>query len=200
MANRAAKSPKHRGSDRRRPSLRSSNRLALWIVTAAAVVLIGVVVAVAVHSSSSRTGVTDATAFDLPALRGGRRVTLVSFRGTPVVVNMFASWCTQCEAELPGFHDTATKLAGKVQFVFVNSNETGDGAAMADRFHLFDFPVASDVGGSGGNGLYYSLGGTGGMPLTAFFAADGRLLGAVRGSLVGHDLTDTIRTVFDLTV
>jgi len=114
---------------------------------------------------------------------------------------MFASWCTQCEAELPGVHDTATKLAGKVRFVFVNSNETGDAAAMADRFHLFDFPVPSDVGGSGGNGLYYySLGGTGGVPLTAFFAADGRLLGAVRASLVGQDRTATSRAVFGLTV
>jgi thiol-disulfide isomerase/thioredoxin len=155
---------------------------------------------VAVHSSSSRKGVTDATAFDLPALGGASRVTLASYRGTPVVVNMFASWCTQCEAELPGFHDTAAKLAGKVQFVFVNSNETGDGTAMAERFRLFDYPVASDVGGSGGNGLYYSLGGTGGMPLTAFFGADGRLLGAVRGSLVGHDLTDAIQTVYGITV
>jgi thiol-disulfide isomerase/thioredoxin len=168
-------------------------------VTVAAVALIGVVLAVAVHSSS-RNGVTDATAFDLPALGGASRVTLASYRGTPVVVNMFASWCTQYEAELPGFHDTAAKLAGKVQFVFVNSNETGDGTRMAERFHLFDFPVASDVGGNGGNGLYYSLGGTGGMPLTAFFGADGRFLGAVRGSLLGGDLADALDTIYGITV
>src|SRR5262245_13740233 len=52
----------------------------------------------------------------------------------------------------------------------------------------------------GGNGLYHSLGGTGGMPLTAFFAADGRLLGAVRGSLVGPDLTEAIHTIYGATV
>ena len=188
-------------SGRRRPTATPrSSRLAVWLVAVAAVATIGAVIAVAAHSSSSRTGVTDAATFDLPALRGPGRVKLATYKGKPVVVNLFASWCTQCEAELPGFHDTATKLTGTVQFIFVNSNETGDGTAMANRFHLFDFPVASDVGGNGGNGLYYNLGGTGGMPLTAFYDAGGHFLGAVRGSLVGRDLTDAIRAAYGVTV
>ena len=165
----------------------------------ATLLLIVGVVALAALTGSDGTGTTTESAFDLPALRGSERVALASLAGKPTVVNMFASWCDQCEAELPGFHDAATKLKGRVNFVFVNSNETGDGTEMANRFGLFDFPVASDVDGTAGNGLYRSLGGTGGMPLTAFYDADGRVVDVSFGALVGSSLDQALQKDFGIT-
>lgn len=164
----------------------------------AAILLIAGVVAIATLSSDNRTGTTTTAGFDLPPLRGTTRVTLASLEGRPTVVNMFASWCDQCEAELPDFHHAAEKLDGKVNFVFVNSNETGDGTAMAQRFGLFDFPVAADVGGTAGNGLYRSLGGTGGMPLTAFYDAKGHVVDVSFGSLVGTRLDQALQSHFGI--
>lgn len=195
---RATASQRQRASAARAAAARQKRRNQ-WIGAAAAVLLIVGIVAMAGLTGPDATGTTTKSSFDLPSLRGSERVALASFAGKPTVVNMFASWCDQCEAELPGFHDAAAKLKGEVNFVFVNSNETGDGTEMAERFDLFDFPVASDVDGTAGNGLYRSLGGTSGMPLTAFYDADGNVVDVAFGSLVGSSLDQALEKNFGIT-
>ena len=128
-------------------------------------------------------GVTAAEAWDLPALdedaNPGGRVRLADFAGTPTVVNFFASWCDQCDEELPDFRETALALEGQVDFVFVNSNETGNWRPMAERNDIEQFPLVQDIRGTQRNGLYRSLRGTGGMPMTAFYDAQGNLVDVV---------------------
>ena len=120
-------------------------------------------------------------AFDLPVLddqdNEANRVRISDFDGTPTVVNFFASWCDACEEELPAFRNTALALEGEVDFIFVNSNETGNWEPMAERTGIRDgFVLAQDIQGLSRNGLYRSLGGTGGMPITAFYDASGNLV------------------------
>jgi thiol-disulfide isomerase/thioredoxin len=171
-----------------------------WLaVLVGMVVITGVVVAAVAKGGGSGSGVTTATAFDLPRLGAEGRVTLASTAGTPTVVNMFASWCTQCDAELPEFREAAEALRGEVAFVFVNSNETGNWRPMAERHGLLDFAVAEDIGGTLDNGLYRSLGGTGGMPLTAFFDADGQLMEVARGALIGDTLRRVLEQLYGVT-
>lgn len=195
---RATASQRQRASAARVAAARQKRRNQMMGAVATVLLIVGVV-AIASVTGSDATGTTTRSGFDLPTLRGTDRVELASFAGKPTVVNMFASWCDQCEAELPGFHDAAAKLKGKVNFVFVNSNETGDGTEMADRFGLFDFPVAADVDGTAGNGLYRSLGGTSGMPLTAFYDADGKVVDVAFGSLIGSSLDRALQKNFGVT-
>ena len=44
-------------------------------------------------------------------------------RGTPVVVNKWASWCAPCRLEFPFFRDQAKKRKGDVVFIGVNSTD-----------------------------------------------------------------------------
>jgi thiol-disulfide isomerase/thioredoxin len=110
---------------------------------------------------------------------------LAHYRGKPVVVNFFASWCTECQAELPGFRQEAIALKGKVTFIGVDSLETGDKNFLPSLFHLARAfaALARDVGPNG-NGLHAALGGGNTMPMTAFYSANGRLLDVERGALV----------------
>ena len=138
--------------------------------------------------------------FDLPAISGGGRVRLVDFRGKPTVVNFFASWCTACDDELPGFARLSTALRGKVNFVGVDSLETGDRLFMPRRHHITWWPLARDVGGAQGSGLHDALGGGSAMPLTAFYDAQGRLVEVNRAALPEDALRAKLRALYDLTV
>ena len=180
-------------------------------------ILIGGAAFFVVGRSSKRTAADEVgvTSFDLPALHlsvasrdettvvNTSRLVLEDFRGQPLVVNMFASWCTNCDEELPAFVATAERLTGQVNFVFVNSNETGNWESMAKRHGLGAYPIGKDVGGdivggTSGNGLYKALGGTQGMPLTAFYRADGTLAKVVRGALTRDSLADKLNEVYGL--
>ena len=62
---------------------------------------------------------------------------LEQLRGHPVVANKWASWCAPCRAEFPHFQRQSVRLAKRVAFVGVNSNDN-DGDA---RQFLEEYPV-----------------------------------------------------------
>lgn len=176
------------------------HRRLVWLVTAVAVSIIVGLGVVAV-SGEDEDGATDPAAFDLPALGGEGRVRLADFRGTPVVVNFFASWCTACDFELPGFTAASDALRGRVAFVGVNALETGDWREMVERHQLeqHGFVLARDTGGRQGSGLHAALGGRG-MPITAFYDADGSLLEVAGGALPDDALLERLRQLYGVEI
>ncbi|MGH9206519.1 MAG: TlpA family protein disulfide reductase, partial [Acidimicrobiales bacterium] len=145
---------------------------------------------------------TTPTAFVLPKLGSGGSVALTKLQGKPVVVNFFASWCTQCQAELPSFASAAQQLKGTVSIVEVNSLETGDGPAMADQFHLAQSGaiLARDVGGAQNSGLHDALGGGNNMPETAFYSATGKLLTSHVGAFDAPSLSSELGQLYGIHV
>jgi peroxiredoxin len=53
----------------------------------------------------------------------GETFKLSELRGTPVVLNFWATWCPPCRAELPEFQAASQRLAGQVAIVGVNQAE-----------------------------------------------------------------------------
>jgi len=144
-------------------------------VFAVAALVIGVL-AVLSFGGTAAKGSTSPTAFDLPALQGPGRVRLDTYRGKPVVVTLFASWCTACPTELPAFARAAARVGGRVQFVAVDSQESGDGPGFAQRFHLAQsgFTLAKDIDQSSTGGLFKAYRALG-LPMTVFYGADGQI-------------------------
>jgi thiol-disulfide isomerase/thioredoxin len=62
---------------------------------------------------------------------------LAALRGTPVVVNKWASWCEPCQSEFPVFQRVSVTYGRRVAFVGVDGN---DHSASARAF-LRGFPV-----------------------------------------------------------
>ena len=191
-----------RQPSRRSPSARRRRRRTLVVSSLAGLTFFAVVTMAVLDQPSMRGFSTSPTAWKLPPQAGGPAVSLDSLRGHPVIVNFFASWCQVCADELPVFAADARLLRGRVDVVEVNALETGNGTAFADRFHLSGAATAvlSDVGGSQGDGLYQALGGSGTMPMTAFYSSSGQLLGTHVGGYDAQTLASAVRGYYGVTL
>jgi thiol-disulfide isomerase/thioredoxin len=55
----------------------------------------------------------------------GKPVTLASFKGKPLLLNLWATWCAPCVAEMPTLDAVAGTLAPKVQVIAVSQDLQG---------------------------------------------------------------------------
>jgi rhodanese-related sulfurtransferase/thiol-disulfide isomerase/thioredoxin len=140
-------------------------------------------------------------AFVLPGLLDDQPVRLADHAGKPLVVNFFASWCVYCNEELPGFVEVAKATQGSVDFVGVDTYDTGDGATMARRFDLptVGFDLARDVGKDPASEYWRTFGGQG-LPVTAFYDAKGKLVDFAGGMLNQVELQDRIKKNYGIDV
>jgi peroxiredoxin len=109
-----------------------------------------------------------------PALRvtafDGRPVTLGGFRGRPVVVNFFESWCGTCRVEQPDLSKVAAEFAGRAGFVGISYHDTvAAGRAYQRRFGV-SYPLANDP-----SGRTWARWGVPYQPVTVLVDAQGRL-------------------------
>lgn len=201
-----AKATPPAAAERQVPARRGggTSNLSWWLLGGGIVAVVALVIVLSIVTAENQTGVTDAEAWDLPALvdendpDGDGRITLAEFNGTPVVLNFFASWCVNCERELPVFRAAADTFEGELQMLFINSNETGNWRSMAEDTGIDDQILIDDIGGSNNNGLHRALGGTGSLPMTAFYDADGNVVDIVRGELNAAQLWERIGTLYGI--
>lgn len=170
------------------------------LVIAVAVVIAAVAFLVTRTEPAPSTTSFDTAAWSLPRLNGSGQVTLAQFGGRPLVLDFFASWCTSCNEELPVFASTAQALQGRVAFAGVDSEETGDGLAFARQTGVGDWVLARDLGGRESSGLRDALDATPGMPVTAFYDANGKLLHVQLGALSVDQLRSQLASLYHLTL
>ena len=113
---------------------------------------------------------------------------LAQLRGTPVVVNVWASWCAPCKAEVPLLREASQTYGDRVQFLSVDILDTRDGARgfIADRG--INYPSVFDPPGA----IRDSLGMIG-QPVTVFYDADGNVVSSWDGQLSESALEDGIQ-------
>jgi len=116
-----------------------------------------------------------------------RAVRLSDFRGRPVVLNWFATWCGPCRAEIPDFQAAYEALGGEVVFLGVNLQESPDDAVgMLDEYGAV-YPALLDE--EGDVALHYRLPG---MPTTFFIDADGVVRAWGAGLIVEETLVEEL--------
>jgi cytochrome c biogenesis protein CcmG/thiol:disulfide interchange protein DsbE len=184
------------GPDAPRPArghAKGTDRVFKWVAAVAGAALVGFVVFVVVRGPSHPSGPgtaalespppptlkpgTTAPAFSLPPLGGGDAVSLASFRGTPVIVNFFASWCPDCRAELDAMATVARRTTGRVAVIGVDSNESSDTAAMQllTAAHA-TYPVGLDNSAKVATRYLINA-----LPVSYFVNAQGHVVGAALG-------------------
>ncbi|UCG96801.1 MAG: TlpA family protein disulfide reductase [Burkholderiales bacterium] len=125
----------------------------------------------------------------------GRLQSLAQWRGRPLLVNFWATWCPPCVEEMPELQRVRDAyLARGVEVIGIGIDNAARIAAFRDR-HRLTLPLL--VAGVGGSELNRTLGNAGGaLPYTVLIDADGRIrerhLGQVRPAQLRRWLESTL--------
>lgn len=108
----------------------------------------------------------------------GHPVSLDEYRGRVVVMNLWASWCPPCRAEMPDLQRLSQTYRGRIAIVGVNEGESPDRArAFAQALHIA-FPIWIDDQQRYGR-VYAALG----LPTTVIVGRDGTVVRGFDGAL-----------------
>lgn len=157
---------------------------------------VALLLAAALRTGADEEELRKAPGFSLPSLRDeATTISLADYRGQPVVLNFWASWCVPCKKELPAFQKVSEATRGQVAFLGVDHQDGRQGALRMLEETGVEYPSAFDPGGSLAE--RYRLFG---MPSTVFISADGRILESRTGELTEEELIARIERLFGLEV
>jgi cytochrome c biogenesis protein CcmG/thiol:disulfide interchange protein DsbE len=97
---------------------------------------------------------------------------LAELKGTPVVVNKWASWCGPCRLEFPELQSQATKHAQDVAFLGVLSDDSTD----SGKQFLSELPLPYPSYDDPDQKIAEEIKGRAGFPATAFYNRSGELV------------------------
>ena len=126
--------------------------------------------------------------FLAPAYTGvlvdGGELTAADIAGTPVVLNIWASWCPPCRAEMPTLQKMSLRYENAgVRFIGVNStvqDSTENARAFLAENHI-TFSQVMDVDGS----ITHAYG-IDALPATYFIAPNGKITAIVLGGPISE--------------
>lgn len=101
----------------------------------------------------------------------GEKVSMEQFRGKVIFINLWATWCPPCIAEMPGINNLYNdiKEEGDVVFLMLSLDENFDKAKDFKEKKGFDFEIYKPAGGI--PQMYYSQS----IPTTYVINAKGEL-------------------------
>jgi cytochrome c biogenesis protein CcmG, thiol:disulfide interchange protein DsbE len=163
--------------------------MGLAATVAVIVVLVGAVIAIDAtsHRGAAPAPPRPAPAFTLPSLSDpAQQVSLSAYRGQPVIVNFFASWCVPCKKETPLLAGYYRSSRGKVAIIGVDADDSAPAARSFVTASGVAYPVAFETTPAIADA--YGVSGIG-IPETFFLDARHRIVKRVLGGVTRKELT-----------
>jgi thiol-disulfide isomerase/thioredoxin len=102
----------------------------------------------------------------------GKDVTLSQFKGKVIVLNLWATWCGPCKAEIPGFVELQAKYRNDVVIIGYSTDDPADKAKAFATEYKINYPV---VLGEGKEDLQEAYGPIWGIPSTFIISREGKV-------------------------
>lgn len=182
-------SPARRGN-----LLRTAGRLAVRhkVVTASVAVFAAAAVAISLVTTRSAGGSAHsdpvAPGFTLTALGDPGHISLSQYRGKPLIVNFWASWCPPCQQETPLLARWYKQQHGKVFMVGLDENDSAASALKFARAKGVSYPIGFDP-----SLVAASAYGVVALPQTFFLNGQHRIVDRVYGAMTLGQLTKGVR-------
>jgi thiol-disulfide isomerase/thioredoxin len=114
-------------------------------------------------------------------------VSLAQVRGTPMVVNVWASWCPPCIEELPLLEKVSRELEGEVDFIGINIEDDPTKALQLMQDFGISYPSVIDRSGDTRAPLAIP-----GPPVTFFVTSQGVVAGRWDGAIPNEKTFDSL--------
>jgi peroxiredoxin len=159
------------------------NRRIAWLLAIVAIAIAFLVLRPLFTTTSSSQGPSGLQGQTAPAFAlhddAGAPVSLSEYRGKIVVMNLWASWCPPCRAEMPDLQRLSDAYANRgVAIVGVNEGESAQRAQAFASSLGIRFPIWLDDRQQYGR-VYGALG----LPTTVIVGRDGRVVHGFDGPL-----------------
>ena len=129
-----------------------------------------------------------APAFALREVGTGQTIDLAQFKGKPVIINFWATWCGPCWEEHPVLVANARMLQPNVQFLGVVFDDTEEKILGFLQQRGSSYPTVVDQAGK--TAIAYGIGG---VPETYFVDANGVIRAKYSGPMSSDILQENLR-------
>ncbi len=125
----------------------------------------------------------------VPDVKGGD-IRLSAYRGKPMLVNLWATWCGPCRREMPALERLSKEQGGKLTVIAIDQRE--DPAVVQSYVKRFGvtFAVGIDDGQRLGTDLHLI-----GLPSSFFVDRDGIIRDAVDGEMTYKMMSEKARAL-----
>lgn len=115
----------------------------------------------------------------------GRDVTLADFAGRPLLLNLWATWCAPCKAEMPTLDALAELEEGRISVIALSQDLEG-------RKPVAEFFKSADIGNlepytDSDNAMLAAFGNAVALPTTILYDSEGREIWRVAGGVEWDD-------------
>lgn len=160
------------------PARTPRNWLKVGLIVGPAVALVALLAWATFAPGSTPQPGDAAPSFTAERLDGSGSISLEDFRGQPLVINFWASWCVPCEEEAPLFSTMAQEYGDELAFLGVNIKDAENDAVEFEQRFEVGYPSVRDEDRS----IEDSYGLTG-QPETFLIAADGTIHEHIPGAV-----------------
>ncbi len=123
----------------------------------------------------------------------GNTHTLASYKGRPVIINFWASWCSSCRKEMPSMNRAWQRIRSEgIEMIAINVGEDLQSIESFARLTPMEFPILLDTDGNTAEAWPVR-----GLPMTFVLDPQGKLVFRAIGSREWDDevLLDKVRAL-----